>query len=60
MRLAVWCADGGYGAGPEMFGMFVIYTGHPAAFAISGMLMIGALTPAKRDRAARRNQPADR
>jgi len=38
--------------------MFVIYTGHPAAFAIGGILMIAALTPVTRDRAARRNQSA--
>jgi len=43
-----------------MFGMFVIYTGYPAAFAITGMLMIAALIPAMRDRAAGRNCPADR
>lgn len=51
---ALWSLayDGGYGAGPAMFGMFVIYTGYPAAFAITGMLMIAALIPAMRDRAA--------
>jgi MFS family permease len=51
---ALWSLayDGGYGAGPAMFGMFVIYTGYPAAFAITGMLMIAALIPALRDRAA--------
>jgi MFS family permease len=50
---ALWSLayDGGYGAGPAMFGMFVIYTGYPAAFAITGMLMIAALMPALRDRA---------
>jgi MFS family permease len=59
---ALWSLayDGGYGAGPAMFGMFVIYTGYPAAFAITGMLMIAALIPAMRDRAAGRNRPADR
>ncbi len=59
---ALWSLayDGGYGAGPAMFGMFVIYTGYPAAFAITGMLMTAALIPAIRDRAAGRNRPADR
>jgi MFS family permease len=59
---ALWSLayDGGYGAGPAMFGMFVIYTGYPAAFAITGMLMIAALIPAMRDRAAGRNRLADR
>jgi MFS family permease len=56
---ALWSLayDGGYGAGPAMFGMFVIHTGYPAAFAITGMLMIAALMPAMRDRAAGRNRP---
>lgn len=54
------CADGGCGPGPAMFGMFVIYTGYPAAFAITGMLMIAALIPAMRDRAAMRSHPAGR
>lgn len=59
---ALWSLayDGGYGAGPAMFGMFVIYTGYPAAFAITGTLMIAALIPAMRDRAAGRNHLADR
>lgn len=50
---ALWSLayDGGYGAGPIMFGMFVISTGYPAAFAITGLLMIAALIPAMRDRA---------
>jgi hypothetical protein len=37
--------------------MFVIYTGYPAAFAITGMLMIAALIPA---RSERRSWPAVR
>src|SRR5260370_22285319 len=59
---ALWSLayDGGYGAGPAMFGMFVIYTRYPAAFAITGMLMIAALIPAMRHHAAGRNRPADR
>ena len=52
---ALWnlAYDAGYGAGPAMFGVFVVYTGYPAAFALTGMLMLAALVPAVRDRAAR-------
>jgi predicted MFS family arabinose efflux permease len=41
-----------YGAGPAGFGAFVGYTGYPAAFALTGMLMFVALLPAVRDRTA--------
>jgi MFS family permease len=51
---ALWnlAYDAGYGAGPAVFGVFVGYTGYPAAFALTGMLMLAALVPAIRDRAA--------
>ena len=51
---ALWnlAYDAGYGAGPAVFGVFVVYTGYPAAFALTGMLMLAALVPALRDRAA--------
>jgi MFS family permease len=51
---ALWnlAYDAGYGAGPAVFGVFVVYTGYPAAFALTGMLMLAALAPALRDRAA--------
>jgi MFS family permease len=51
---ALWnlAYDAGYGAGPAVFGVFVMYTGYPAAFALTGMLMLAALAPAIRDRAA--------
>jgi MFS family permease len=51
---AVWnlAYDAGYGAGPAVFGVFVVYTGYPVAFALTGMLMLAALGPAVRDRAA--------
>jgi MFS family permease len=51
---ALWnlAYDAGYGAGPAVFGVFVVYTGYPAAFALTGMLMLAALAPAIRDRAA--------
>ena len=50
---ALWnlAYDAGYGAGPAVFGIFVVYTGYPAAFALTGMLMLAALVPAIRDRA---------
>ncbi len=53
---ALWnlAYDAGYGAGPAVFGVFVIYTGYPAAFALTGMLMLAALVPAVRDLAAGR------
>jgi MFS family permease len=51
---ALWnlAYDAGYGAGPAVFGVFVACTGYPAAFALTGMLMLAALVPAIRDRAA--------
>ena len=44
--------DAGYGAGPIVFGVFVAHTGYPAAFALTGLLILTALLPAVRDRAA--------
>jgi MFS family permease len=51
---ALWnlAYDAGYGAGPAVFGVFVVYTGYPAAFTLTGTLMLAALVPALRDRAA--------
>ncbi len=51
---ALWnlAYDAGYGAGPAVFGVFVVYTGYPVAFAFTGMLMLAALVPAVHDRAA--------
>ena len=40
-----------------MFGVFVVYTGYPVAFALTGMLMVAALVPAVRDRAAQAAAP---
>ncbi len=56
---ALWnlAYDAGYGAGPIVFGVFVVYTGYAAAFALTGMLMLAALVPAVRDRAAARDVP---
>jgi MFS family permease len=58
---ALWnlAYDAGYGAGPAVFGVFVACTGYPAAFALTGMLMLAALMPAVRDRAADGHDPAD-
>ena len=51
---ALWnlAYDAGYGAGPMAFGVFVAHTGYPAAFALTGLLILTALLPAVRDRAA--------
>jgi MFS family permease len=51
---ALWnlAYDAGYGAGPAVFGLFVASTGYPAAFALTGLLMLAALAPAWRERAA--------
>jgi MFS family permease len=47
---ALWnlAYDAGYGAGPAVFGVFAAYTGYPAAFALTGVLMLAALVPAAR------------
>ena len=49
---ALWnlAYDAGYGTGPIVFGVFVAYTGYPAAFALTGLLILAALLPAVRDR----------
>ncbi len=49
---AIWSLayDGGYGASPVAFGLFVGVTGYPVAFALSGLLMIAALPVARRER----------
>jgi MFS family permease len=49
---ALWnlAYDAGYGTGPIVFGVFVAHTGYPAAFALTGLLILVALVPAVRDR----------
>jgi predicted MFS family arabinose efflux permease len=49
---ALWnlAYDAGYGAGPAVFGLFVARTGYPAAFVLTGLLMVVALRPAWRER----------
>ena len=42
--------DGGYGAGPAVFGLFAARTGYPAAFALTGVLVLAVLPAALRER----------
>jgi MFS family permease len=53
---ALWnlAYDAGYGAGPAVFGLFVARTGYPAAFALTGLLVLAALPAARREHARRR------
>ncbi len=47
---SVWnlAYDAGYGAGPAVFGLFAARTGYPAAFALTGILVLAALPAAIR------------
>jgi MFS family permease len=42
--------DAGYGAGPAVFGLFVPRTGYPAAFALTGILVLAVFPVATRER----------
>ena len=42
--------DAGYGAGPAVFGLFAARTGYPAAFAMTGVLVLAVLPAAVRER----------
>jgi MFS family permease len=46
---ALWnlAYDAGYGAGPAVFGLFAGHTGYPAAFALTGVLMLAVLPSAR-------------
>ena len=44
--------DAGYGAGPAVFGLFAARTGYPAAFALTGILVLAVLPAARRERKA--------
>ena len=44
--------DAGYGAGPAVFGLFAARTGYPAAFALTGTLMLVALPAARYEQKA--------
>ncbi len=47
---ALWnlAYDAGYEAGPAAFGLLVAHTGYPAAFAMTGALMLAAIPVARR------------
>jgi len=51
---ALWnlAYDAGYGAGPAVFGLICIRTGYPAAFALTGALILAAVPAALRQRKA--------
>jgi len=44
--------DAGYGAGPAVFGLLVVHTGYPAAFGLTGALILAAVPLALRERKA--------
>ena len=44
--------DAGYGAGPAVFGLICVRTGYPAAFALTGALILAAVPVAVRERKA--------
>jgi MFS family permease len=49
---ALWnfAYDAGYGAGPAVFGPICVRTGYPAAFALTGVLILAAVPAAVRER----------
>ena len=51
---ALWnfAYDAGYGAGPAVFGPICARTGYPAAFALTGVLILAAVPAARRERKA--------
>jgi MFS family permease len=51
---ALWnfAYDAGYGAGPAVFGLICVRTGYPAAFALTGALVLAAVPIAWRERKA--------
>ena len=51
---ALWnfAYDAGYGAGPAVFGLICVRTGYPAAFALTGALILAAVPAARRERKA--------
>ena len=51
---ALWnfAYDAGYGAGPAVFGLICVRTEYPAAFALTGALMLAAVPVALRERKA--------
>jgi predicted MFS family arabinose efflux permease len=57
---AIWnlAYDGGYGAGPALFGLVVGVSGYPAAFALTGLVVLAGLPLARRHRCAASAQRA--
>ena len=55
---ALWnlAYDAGYGLGPVAFGLFIVRTGYPAAFALTSVLVLAMLPAALRERRAARYQ----
>jgi MFS family permease len=51
---ALWnfAYDAGYGAGPAVFGLICVRTGYPAAFGLTGALILAAVPAALRERRA--------
>jgi MFS family permease len=51
---ALWnfAYDAGYGAGPAVFGPVCVGTGYPAAFALTGVLILAVVPVARRERRA--------
>ena len=51
---ALWnlAYDAGYGAGPAVFGLICVRTGYPAAFALTGALILAVVPAARRERYA--------
>jgi MFS family permease len=51
---ALWnfAYDAGYGAGPAVFGLICVRAGYPAAFALTGALILAAVPVAMRERKA--------
>jgi len=51
---ALWnlAYDAGYGAGPAVFGLICVSTGYPAAFALTGVLILATIPVALRERKA--------
>ena len=49
---ALWnlAYDAGYGAGPAVFGLICVATGYPAAFALTGVLILAVIPVARRER----------
>jgi MFS family permease len=49
---ALWnlAYDAGYGAGPAVFGLFAARTGYPAAFALTGIVVLAVIPAARRER----------